>query len=111
MRGGQWHANDRTDLATALLQESLQLRERGIRVPVRDVQGFLGVVNVPTCCFLDWNIREGDRVLSPPAPFYFVGIFLKDEDVEMVEADEFAQLVYQTRRGTMIPNRLKAEGD
>src|SRR5882724_12562589 len=51
------------------------------------------MVNVPTGCLLDWNIREGERALSPPAPFDFVGIFLKDEHVEMVETDEFSQLV------------------
>ena len=30
---------------------------------------------------------------SPPVPFDFVGIFLEDEDVEMIEADQLAQLV------------------
>ena len=95
MRGGQWNANDRTDLATAFLQESLQPRERGIRVPVSDLQGFLGVVNVPTCCLLDRYIRESDRPLSLPAPIDFAGIFPKDKYVEMVETDEFSQLFGQ----------------
>ena len=51
------------------------------------------MVDMPHRCFLDWQIGESNRPLSPNMPFDFFGIVLKDNYVEMMEGDYFDELV------------------
>ena len=54
---------------------------------------FLGVVNMPDRCFLDRHIREGNRPLSPCMPFDLFGPLFEDKYVQMIETDQFDELV------------------
>ncbi len=54
---------------------------------------FLRMVNVPNRCLLHWHIGEGIGPFPHHMPFDFVGILVEDEYIEMVEPDEFEELV------------------
>jgi serine/threonine protein kinase len=81
MRGGQRHENDRTDLGPAIPQKSFQPRERVLRVPVRNVQRFLGTKNMPSFGTRQLNIGSLQRARTPrarPRPLFLPEDVAKD---------------------------------
>ncbi len=93
MRGGQWQADHGTQLASLGLQRLPQRRKTGVGAPVGNVQSLLRPVNVPTGHLLNRQVGTDNLELPVYTPFDLVGILFENKNIEIVETEQFAQLV------------------
>src|SRR5258708_2912961 len=87
MRGGQWKADYRTQFTAPGIQQLSQRRKTGVCVPVRNVQGLLRVVNVPTRCLLNRQIGTGNLELWSYTQFDLAGILFENKNIEVIETE------------------------
>ena len=96
MRRRKGHKNQRSDLKTLSCNPLLETRRNPfIWFSISDVERLLCNVCPPRWPLLGWHIgvRTDEALLGPHhGPFDLGGIFLVDDDVELEEVEEFAQL-------------------
>src|SRR5258708_12253120 len=92
MRGGQWQADYRTQFTAPGIQQLSQHRKTVVRVPVRNVQGLLRVVNVPTRCLLNRQIGTGNLELCSYTQFDLAGILFENNNTEQIKPEDLFHL-------------------